>query len=84
MVGADPVPNMPAMTPLGGNGQSTGGAGGNGFVFNPPNVTMATAGVVGSPATATGGGGGGGGGGYIRANKMPSQLVASPAVTVIP
>ena len=81
--GSDPVPGMPAMTPLGGNGPSVGGAGGNGFVFNPPNVTMATAGGAGVQTTAAGGGGGGGGGGFIRANVMPSQVVASPAITVI-
>lgn len=80
--GSDPVPGMPQMTPLGGNGNSVGGAGGNGFVFNPPNVTMATAGVAGSPTTAAGGGGGGGGGGFIRAN-VTTTLTSSPAITVI-
>ncbi len=80
LAGSDPQPQMPGMTPLGGNNPNCiGGAGGNGYA-GPP----ATAGGGGPATAAAAGGGGGGGAGFIRANIMLPSLTSSPSVTVVP
>jgi hypothetical protein len=78
--GTDPIPQMPMMIPVGGNGQSIGGSGGNGFAGS----TAASNGLANPTGGLAGGGGGGGGAGFIRANVAPSQVTSSPAVTIVP
>ena len=80
--GLEPSPQMPALPAAGGTGPGGGanGAGGGGFA----GTSLAKPGGDGAAAAAVAGGGGGGAQGYIRANVAPSQIMQSPAATIVP
>lgn len=78
--GADPDPSMPTV-PAAGGPSNNGGDGGTGYALGHP----AGNGVDSTSATTGGGGGGGGGAGYIQTNvAITSDVIASPAITVVP
>ena len=78
--GADPDPSTPTVAALGGV-SNNGGNGGNGYALGHP----AGNGLDSTSSTTGGGGGGGGGAGYIQTNVMiTSDVIASPAIAVVP
>jgi hypothetical protein len=72
----------PAQGGPGGGGNTCGGnaQGGDGAA----GATVATTGTNGNVGADCGGGGGGGGGGYVRSNVSITNVVTSPALSIVP